>query len=121
MGLLEKPSGEKQRHLLWSFQAGFPISNRERQLLLSAYSLSGTVTPGDGLIRLPQQGCVWQALLHFIPWLKKLGLEEVRSLVLKPPAQLRATASHFPITIVPNLHTVKADGPKPLTSHAYEP
>lgn len=39
MGLLEKPSGEKKRHLLWSFQAGFPISNRERQLLLSAYSV----------------------------------------------------------------------------------
>lgn len=58
MGLLEKPSGEQKRHLLWSFQAGFSISNRERQLLLSAYSWSHTVTPGDGLIRLPHRECV---------------------------------------------------------------
>lgn len=80
MGLLEKPSGKQKRHLLWSFQAGFSISNCERQLSLSAYSLSGTVTPGDSLIRLPQRGCVVRTV-PFHPWLKKLGLKEVRSLV----------------------------------------
>jgi hypothetical protein len=80
MGLLEKPSGEQKRHLLWSFQAGFSISNCERQLLLSAYSLSDTVTPGDGLIQLPQQGCV-VGTVPFHPWPKELGLKEVRSFV----------------------------------------
>lgn len=95
MGLLEKPSGEKKRHLLWSFQAGFPISNRERQLLLNAYSLSGTVTPGDGLILLPQQGCVG-GTAPFHPMAEKTGPRRGYVTRLKATSSVKSHSKPFP-------------------------
>lgn len=81
MGLPEKPSGEQKRHLLWSFQAGFSISNCERQLLLSAYSF---VRYGDTRRR-PHSAATARVCVvgtaPFHPWPKKLGLKEVRSFV----------------------------------------